>query len=138
TQDYTTLGQPAALRTSVPVATTLVSAMQYTGYGEPAVMTLRYNGGSSAFIAQTYADGTRRPVETQTTRQVGPTTVQDLRYTYDAAGNITATADTATGDDQCYAYDYLDRLSSAWTPATGDCAAAKSVAALGGPAPYWD
>jgi RHS repeat-associated protein len=55
-------------------------------------------------------------------------------------GNITKAADNpsgGTGDTQCYTYDGLQRLSSAWTPATGDCTAAASTANLGGAAPYW-
>ncbi|MER5703810.1 RHS repeat-associated core domain-containing protein [Micromonospora sp. NPDC002296] len=41
-------------------------------------------------------------------------------------------------DTQCYTYDYLGRLTEAWTPSAGDCAAAPSATALGGPAPYWN
>ncbi|WP_217281863.1 hypothetical protein, partial [Kibdelosporangium persicum] len=40
-------------------------------------------------------------------------------------------------ETQCFTYDYLRRMTSAWTPRSGDCAAQKSVAGLGGPGPYW-
>jgi hypothetical protein len=43
----------------------------------------------------------------------------------------------AAADPTVYRYDYLRRLTDAWTPRSGDCKAAKSVAELDGPAPYW-
>ncbi|WP_285491710.1 hypothetical protein, partial [Amycolatopsis taiwanensis] len=61
-------------------------------------------------------------------------------YSYDPAGNITAIADTpevAAPDTQCFTYDHLQRLTEAWTPASGNCANARSVTGLGGAAPYW-
>lgn len=84
---------------------------------------------------------TNRVTEIRTDRDtVTPATVQDLHYTYDPAGNVTKLADTApetVDDTQCYKYDYLRRLTNAWTPSSGDCAAAPTTAGLGGPAPYW-
>ena len=53
---------------------------------------------------------------------------------------MTKSADTPSGgtsDTQCYSYDGLQRLTQAWTPASGDCTAAASTAGLGGAAPYW-
>lgn len=137
TQGYTSLGQPASLSTSIPTATTLVPSIAYTGYGELAQLTLQTNGGNAAYQTYTYAAGTRRLVEQQSSRQTAPTTLADQHYTYDTAGNLIQASDTPNNDNQCYSYDYLDRLTSAWTPTSGDCTAAKNVAALGGPAPYW-
>jgi RHS repeat-associated protein len=57
-----------------------------------------------------------------------------VNYTYDAAGNVTRIADAT--DVQCFTYDYLKRLTSAWT-ANNNCATAPSASVLGGPAPYW-
>ncbi|WP_460707977.1 RHS repeat-associated core domain-containing protein, partial [Myceligenerans halotolerans] len=71
----------------------------------------------------------------------------DVTFTYDDAGNILSQTDVPgieglEADGQCFAYDGLNRLTEAWTPAvsgaTADCAAAKDVATLAGPAPYWD
>ncbi|WP_460707976.1 hypothetical protein, partial [Myceligenerans halotolerans] len=71
----------------------------------------------------------------------------DVTFTYDDAGNILSQTDAPgieglEADGQCFAYDALNRLTEAWTPAvsgaTADCAAAKDVATLAGPAPYWD
>lgn len=137
TAGYTGLGQPYSLSTSLPAATTLIPSVSYTGYGETAQITLQTNGGQSAWITDSYAPGTRRIVESAATRQVTPTAVTDTHYSYDVAGNTTEISDSVSGDDQCLGYDYLDRLTSAWTPADGNCAEARSVAALGGPAPYW-
>jgi RHS repeat-associated protein len=137
TQGYTSLGQPASLSTSLPTATTLVPSIQYTGYGEPGVVTLQTNTGSDAYLADYYEAGTRRLTEYQVSRQTSPTTVSDTHFSYDQSGNPTAITDSVSGDNQCFSYDYLDRLVSAWSPANSNCTAAKSVAALGGPAPYW-
>ncbi|MCW6010831.1 transcriptional regulator, partial [Micromonospora sp. CPCC 205371] len=71
---------------------------------------------------------------------ISPYTISDVRYTYDQVGKITKISDVAaTGgvDNQCFKYTYSGRLNEAWTPANGDCAAAPTVAGLGGPAPYW-
>jgi len=67
-------------------------------------------------------------------------------FSYDAAGKLTNRAMSWAGrpnkpaDNQCYAYDYADRLASVWTPAAScgaaPAASATSVAGLGGLAPY--
>jgi RHS repeat-associated protein len=93
------------------------------------------------FISRTYEPGTGRLLTSATDDQTrGP--VQDLEYRYDQTGNVTAIldrADTGTGTDlQCFTYDGQKRLSEAWTPKTADCSAAgRTVANLGGAAPYW-
>ncbi len=66
--------------------------------------------------------------------------VSDDTYTYDHAGNITADTNTvpsAGTETQCYGYDYRQRLTAAWTPASNSCSASPSSGSLGGPAPYW-
>ncbi|MGY3201658.1 polymorphic toxin-type HINT domain-containing protein [Streptomyces sp. TE5632] len=87
---------------------------------------------------------------------------KESNYSYDQAGNVLSIADTANSaspDMQCFAYDSRQRLAAAWTPAataanaagtgtrgsvapvdgTGPqaCEAAPGASALGGPAPYW-
>ncbi|RSM60319.1 hypothetical protein DMB66_24705 [Actinoplanes sp. ATCC 53533] len=43
-----------------------------------------------------------------------------------------------TADKQCFGYDGLQRMTSAWTPKSGiACSVAPSTGDLGGPAPYW-
>jgi RHS repeat-associated protein len=137
TTEYTPLGQPVRLKTNLNGGTTYVSATAYTGYGEVGTMTLKYGAGNTVSVARTYAEGTRRLTRLLTSKQTSPTAVTDINYTYDAVGNIKRMSETVYGDHQCFAYDYLRRLTEAWTPGNGDCGAARSVAALGGPAKYW-
>ena len=99
--------------------------------------------GRGTFIWETfgYEEGTRRLNRWGLQRQGVTGTDLDVRYTHDAAGNITAMTDspTASGtqtETQCFRYDDQRRLIEAWTP-TGSCTAAPGSALLGGPAPYW-
>jgi RHS repeat-associated protein len=60
----------------------------------------------------------------------------DAGYVYDAAGNVKSIADTPAGgqrDVQCFDYDYLRRMTRAWT--TADTCDASPMT-VGGPAPY--
>ncbi|MEU8387338.1 RHS repeat-associated core domain-containing protein [Micromonospora sp. NPDC048843] len=71
---------------------------------------------------------------------VSPYTVSDVQYSYNAAGDVTQVKDVAAAgstDTQCFTYDYLRRMSQAWTPASNECQATPSVSTLGGPAKYW-
>lgn len=63
-----------------------------------------------------------------------------MRYSFDDVGNIVQTVDVTPNpvdDTQCFSYDYLRRLTDAWTPTSGACGTSPSTAGLGGPAPYW-
>ncbi|MEU4619621.1 polymorphic toxin-type HINT domain-containing protein [Actinoplanes sp. NPDC023801] len=103
----------------------------YTGTGE----------GGRVYTKYTREIETGRVKNIRTDRDsVAPYILSDTGYEYDDAGNITKIADTApegADDIQCFDYDQLLRLTHAWTPVSGDCAAAPSATALGGPAPYW-
>nr|WP_052478971.1 RHS repeat-associated core domain-containing protein [Kibdelosporangium sp. MJ126-NF4]CEL21558.1 hypothetical protein [Kibdelosporangium sp. MJ126-NF4]CTQ95874.1 hypothetical protein [Kibdelosporangium sp. MJ126-NF4] len=116
-----------------------VSEHTYSPYGE----TLRVTLGESprkVWINNSYTEGTRRLHNTQVKTGGDPEMIEsDRTYAYDPAGNITKMTQAADGaaETQCIGYDYLRRMTSAWTPKTGDCAAQKSVAGLGGPGPYW-
>ncbi|MEJ1231370.1 MAG: RHS repeat-associated core domain-containing protein [Galbitalea sp.] len=69
------------------------------------------------------------------------TTLSDSDYSYDNAGNVTSistTSSTLATDTQCFSYDYLQNLTSAWTPSSNSCTAAPTSSTIGGPAPYWD
>jgi RHS repeat-associated protein len=129
-------GLPNELRTTWPSLRNYVTSTTYTSFGEVANTTYDTDTVSSVQISQSYEQFTRRLSQTRVLRQVSPGVVADLNYDYDEAGNITEINDTAAGDRQCFDYDYQRRLTEAWTP-SGDCEAAPSVAALGGPAPYW-
>ena len=76
------------------------------------------------------------------------TALNEQAYTYDLAGNITAETGTrqgsaASAETQCYTYDGLDQLTSAWT-ANDKCAATPTAGNpsmvadnLGVSAAYW-
>jgi RHS repeat-associated protein len=88
----------------------------------------------------TFDDLTGRLSRSHTVRSAAtPSDVTDKHYTYTDSGTVSGIADTpagSTADVQCFTQDTLQRMTEAWTPASGNCAAAPS-ASLGGPAPYW-
>jgi RHS repeat-associated protein len=115
-----------------------VADATYDVYGEP----LRYDLGNTYafFLNYSYEEGTRRLQKTWVEREGVGGLDMDLTYTYDAAGNPTSIVDRPTGkpvDAQCFGYDGLRQLTSAWTPANANCTSPKAATALGGPAPYW-
>ncbi|MEV8371308.1 RHS repeat-associated core domain-containing protein [Kribbella sp. NPDC056861] len=129
--------------TTLTGATTYVTGTSYTPYGEPETTTLSQNNGKWVQQLREYETGTRRLSRVVTERETLPQRISSVSYGYDPAGNIRRIADApsaASGeatDTQCFDYDQLRRLTAAWTPASGDCAAAPTAAGLGGPAPYW-
>lgn len=141
---YDALGQPTTM-TSLFDTTNLsyVAGTTYNALGELDQLTLDTDDTAGGRVWQkfTHELETGRLTGVRVDRDtITPNTLSDIRYTYDNAGNITKTVDTAPNpvdDTQCYTYDYLRRLTDAWTPSSGDCAAAPSTTALGGPAPYW-
>ncbi|WP_157640911.1 polymorphic toxin-type HINT domain-containing protein [Longispora albida] len=139
---YDALGMPTTLKGTLGLSSVnYVTSSQYTRFGEPAVHTFG-TSNSGPFVQQGfwYEEGTRRVSRSMVLRDIAPGVAADLNYTYDPSGQITKIADTpqgGTADTQCFNHDYLQRLNQAWTPSSGDCAAAPSLAVLGGAAPYW-
>ncbi|WP_284748525.1 RHS repeat-associated core domain-containing protein [Amycolatopsis sp. RTGN1] len=142
---YTDLGLASttyALDSTTGARTDLVSATGYTSLNE--MSTLQLDGATSTSnvgLTQTYDEVTRRAQTTTVSRetQVGAELTKRT-YSYDPAGNVRKIADTPSGaaaDIQCFDYDYLQRMTDAWTPSSGDCSTAKSASALNGAAPYW-
>ncbi|GAA3817422.1 RHS repeat-associated core domain-containing protein [Amycolatopsis tucumanensis] len=140
---YDALDKPATLLAAgTSAGTELVSETDYNPYGQ--ILRNNYQDPDDPHqisITHTYEDGTNRLASTLAERATASDyMIGNRAYTYDAAGDITKIADTPLGapsDNQCFGYDYLQRLTEAWTPASGDCAAAASAATLGGAAPYW-
>ncbi|MEV1242376.1 RHS repeat-associated core domain-containing protein [Nonomuraea sp. NPDC049750] len=131
---YDELSQP----TKVAGLSSYVTAARYSKMGE----TLQYElsaGGKKSWLTFTHDEVTQRLTRTRLDRENAPESDLDLNYTYDPAGNITKIADRAGGqspDTQCFTYDYLRRLTSAWT-ATDDCASGTPQSdKIGGVAPY--
>ncbi|GIJ62977.1 polymorphic toxin-type HINT domain-containing protein [Virgisporangium aurantiacum] len=143
---YTDLGLPNRMTNflgSAPQAS-YVSDTRYNALAEPEQLTL-YRGlfsetGSRVYRTFKYELETGRLEQVITARDgADPNTVSDITYDYDDVGKVTRIADSppgATADVQCFRYDGLQRLTGAWTPRSGDCAATPTAAGLGGPAPY--
>ena len=138
-----TLGLPIWLSTVYGTSEfSYVSDTRYNALGLIDQLTLHtglFSGtGYKTWLAYAREPDTNRLTRIVTQRESGtPATVADLNYTYDNAGNITRISDTATSDHQCFRQDYLQRLTEAWTPASGSCAANPTPSGLGGPARYW-
>ncbi|MFI7280845.1 RHS repeat-associated core domain-containing protein [Micromonospora chersina] len=139
TYDETT-GLPEQVKTNWPGAGQYVTDTGWTAFAQPALVRFQQTGQNFLDQAWGYDDSTGRLKTATTIRQVAPQPLAELHYDYDEAGNVIRVADTpqgGTADVQCFGYDYARRLISAWTPGSGDCAAAPTVTGLGGPAPYW-
>ncbi|MBE1584231.1 RHS repeat-associated core domain-containing protein [Nonomuraea angiospora] len=129
---YDELGQT----TKVNGLSAYVGAARYSKLGE----TLQYElgeAGKKTWLTYTHDEATRRLTSMRVDREGAAKTDLDVNYTYDAVGNITKIADKASGQDtQCFTYDHLRRMTSAWT-ATDDCASASPQSGkIGGVAPY--
>jgi RHS repeat-associated protein len=122
--------------------TDLVSQTDYTSFKEVSRLQLdAATARTNLWITQTYDQATRRPTTTTVDRATqADHQLTNRTYSYDPAGQVTKIADTpetADADVQCFRYDYLQRMSEAWTPESGDCDKEKTPAGLGGAAPYW-
>jgi RHS repeat-associated protein len=97
-----------------------------------------------------YDEHTGNLTRQTTDRETGPARIDDIRYTFDQANNITK-LETASGQDaqrsvdtQCFTTDALRRITNAWT-ATDGCTAKPdadgseggTAPKVGGPDAYW-
>ena len=129
--------------TTLTGLTSYVTGTSYTPFGELDTVTMSQGSGKWVQQKYEYELGTRRLSRVVTERETLPRRISNVTYGYDQSGNvkqITDTPSSTTGeatDTQCFDYDHLRRLTAAWTPGDGDCAAAPSAAGMGGPAPYW-
>ncbi|MFF0298601.1 polymorphic toxin-type HINT domain-containing protein [Kitasatospora sp. NPDC004614] len=136
-----------------------VQDMQYDNFGRP-VRTTVGKSGMQVVSTQGIDPATGRIVQSTLDKQTSTTTHVDLSdYTFNKAGAMTSVKTVQDGvntDLQCFTYDYLGRLSAAWTdkgttttaaapsvPGIGGCTNSTEPTALtagsriGGPAPYW-
>ncbi|MBC9004942.1 RHS repeat domain-containing protein, partial [Micromonospora aurantiaca (nom. illeg.)] len=118
----------AGLPTALTGATTYVAS---TTYAWDATVSRRLLGtsGKQVRLTDTRDDSTRRlttqQVDTESQASAGSFDDKSTtEYGYDQAGNITAIAGKTNGTrDQveCFRYDYLRRLTDAWTEADWTC-----------------
>ncbi|WP_328606858.1 polymorphic toxin-type HINT domain-containing protein [Amycolatopsis sp. NBC_00345] len=147
--DYGALGQPTGLRAS-SAGGNLLYLVSETDYNPQAqVLRTNFQDPASPYqvaVSNTYEDGTNRLSGTLAQRATDTGhDVTNRHYTYGPDGSLTKLADIPQGgspDVQCFQYDYLQRLTNAWTPAStdpakADCGATPNASALGGAAPYW-
>ncbi|NLT55753.1 MAG: RHS repeat-associated core domain-containing protein [Actinomycetales bacterium] len=144
TPKYTDTGLPVALAG----ATGVVQNTVYSPLGLVDQLQLGRAEQSAdprqVWITNTFEDGTKRLKRSSVTDGSHAWMAKDVSYGYDEAGNVTSVSDAATmagagkSDHQCFTYDGYQRLTEAWTPASGDCTTTgRNTAALGGAAPYW-
>ncbi|MER5640663.1 polymorphic toxin-type HINT domain-containing protein [Kitasatospora sp. NPDC002227] len=136
---------------------TLVTDVQYDAVGRPTRTTVG-DYGTQVVSTQQYDWATGRVTNSFLDRQTGTTSLDQTSYTYNPAGQITSVKDlqnASATDLQCFTYDYLGRVTTAWTdtagtstrsapsvPGIGGCNNANGPTtavppSVGGPAPYW-
>jgi RHS repeat-associated protein len=96
-------------------------------------------GAKKFWVTNTYEWGTQRLATTRVDRQDIPGVDRHSTFGYDQMGGIRSIADVSRDgtDNQCFTYDYLRRLTEAWTEGDTACSATPSATAVGGVAPYW-
>ncbi|WP_233559010.1 RHS repeat domain-containing protein [Micromonospora radicis] len=131
---YNDLDDPGSLLSPVQI---------YVGatYNKLGQLTGREFGeyGYRVAVTSQFDEPTRRLKSTNVVPELKPEAA-NWSYDHDPAGNVIEIKEAPQGqaaDTQCYSYDYLRRLTRAWTPGSGDCKASPTVSGLGGPAPYW-
>ncbi|MGW5866544.1 polymorphic toxin-type HINT domain-containing protein [Streptomyces sp. NPDC055239] len=137
---YTTTYQKETLRPISVLGDGFQTDTSYSLTGKPLQYALgSTGGGKKTWATNTYEWGTQRLATSRVDRQDQPGVDQLDTYGYDQAGNILSVSDVSrTGTDtQCFTYDYLRRMTEAWTQGDKACATAPAGDKTGGPAPYW-
>ncbi|MFC1431859.1 RHS repeat domain-containing protein [Streptacidiphilus sp. N1-3] len=95
-----------------------VQNISYTALGQVAQEVIG-SATNKASVSNTYDPHTGRLTDQNVVNTaVSSTPLDDTSDTYDPSGNITSQTDVRNGtttETQCYGYDGLDRLTSAWT-----------------------
>ncbi|MFI9270214.1 RHS repeat-associated core domain-containing protein [Kitasatospora sp. NPDC052896] len=144
-------------------STTYDLSSDYDAYGRDIRSTVN-PWGTQIVLTNTYDESTGRQLQQFVDKQTAATgSVQQTTYAYNPSGQVTGVRSIADNtpsstDLQCFGYDYLGRLTTAWsdtgtltlTPnpsvgGQGSCAnssptsGAQALAAttVGGPAAYW-
>lgn len=138
TYGYTSTG---LLSTFGATGSSLISQTQYDAYGRMVQRNRGHVVGQPFAETRDYEVGTGRLTQQLVTVMGEANPVADHRFTYNDAGDITMARDlNAIGtmaDTQCYEYDYLRRLTEAYSADSDDCSGAPSTSNLGSVDPYW-
>ncbi|MEU3874038.1 MULTISPECIES: RHS repeat-associated core domain-containing protein [Streptomyces] len=132
----------AGLPTSLAAGTdALISAASYDHYGR--VAREEYGDfGKHLYNSYEYDDHTGALTRAFTDRDAAPQRIDDTRYTYDPAGNVTSIAASygqdadRSAETQCFSMDPLKRITEAWTTAD-KCGSGPSASVIGGADAYW-
>ncbi|MFD3483892.1 polymorphic toxin-type HINT domain-containing protein [Streptomyces sp. NPDC058665] len=120
----------------------LISANTYDHYGRN--IRQEYGEfGKHLWATSEYDEHTGALTRAYTDREVAPQRIDDTKYAYDPAGNVTSVATaygqdaTRTTDTQCFNIDALRRITEAWTNTGEQCAGTPSTSVVGGQDAYW-
>ena len=135
---YNTANEPESLESS---QWDYVSGLTYTDLNQPQEYTLG-TSTSPAWIIDSYDPVTGNLATSGAQAGTSPITLDSTTYNYDDDGQITSDVDTPANGSaqvQCFSYDYLGRLSVAWSQGTASCSSGPSQSAESGAAgPYWE
>ncbi|WP_259470727.1 RHS repeat-associated core domain-containing protein [Streptomyces sp. 1114.5] len=101
--------------------TAITAQVNYDAYARPVSTTVGHYG-QQVVSRQQYDGATGRVINSFIDRQTGTTALDQTSYTYTPSGRITSVTNlqNATArDTQCFTYDYLGRLTRAWTDTGG-------------------
>ena len=151
TYDYDALQRPTGMKVS---GTQYVSDVDYSPTSQLRMLGLSSGApdAKKTWLTYEYERGTDRLTHSQVNVLGASSVTYDAKYAYDTVGNVTSVADTPTGgetDVQCFRYDWLRRMTEAWTtsntpsgaggtgPGDSACTPAPTASTIGGAAPYW-
>ncbi|AVT37126.1 sugar-binding protein [Plantactinospora sp. BB1] len=139
---YTALDLPSGVGSSLG---NYVDSTRYNAFGQVSQSKFGFGTTNTAWTTYVYDEHSKRLVNTYVDRNgTGNSRMNDVVYKHNAAGKVTRVTDArnsgAQQETQCFRYDLLGRLSTAWT-ATDACAVdlsgGGSNATVGGINPYW-
>ncbi|WP_203909570.1 FG-GAP-like repeat-containing protein [Rhizocola hellebori] len=128
--DTVTSGQATYLADTIHAYDGAVLEQRLGAAGKQVKLTNQYDAATRRLQMQSLF------TESPTTPGTFGTAKYDNDYTYDPAGNITNTGTLTNGvrdQAECLRYDYLRRLTEAWTQTTTTCATPQRT----GTDPYW-
>ncbi|MFI7408879.1 polymorphic toxin-type HINT domain-containing protein [Streptomyces sp. NPDC049627] len=150
---YDELQRPVGVGTSIGGGSYVTDATYSpTSNLEQIELSTGATAARKTWLTNRYEAGTDRLLNSRVDVEGAASVAYDADYTYDAAGNILSIADTPSGgtkDVQCFGYDGLRRVTSAWTSSAATsgasgtgaaetaCSSGASSSTVGGVSPYW-